>query len=108
MLTDKWLRRQYVGYNREYFHDTLPPKLPVRFGLIRDKKIAAVTMFMDGQAVEIIVDRGLRNLPRYVNILVLHEMAHVGIGNKEKQYHGPLWRKERKRLLDAGAFTRLI
>ena len=108
MLTDKWLRRSYVGYNREYFHDTLPAKLKVCFGVMGDKRHAAVTYFVEGQAIEIRIDKSLRGLGRYSKIVLLHEMMHVSVGNREKQYHGPMWRKERKRLLDAGAFTSLI
>lgn len=110
MYTDKWLRRQYVAFNKRYFNDLLPQKLDVRFADTGDEGWAAVTAFDPDskEAFSILVDKGLRELGRYVKIVLLHEMCHVSIGYKEKHLHGPLWKKERKRLIDAGAFTQLI
>jgi hypothetical protein len=39
-------------------------------------------------------------------ITLLHEMMHVSIGGKYK--HGPKFRKEKKRLLRAGAYDRWL
>jgi len=106
---NKWLRRQYVSYNKKFFHDLLPTNLPVTFGKI-DDKVAGVT-YLDREtkeAIAIIIDQGLKELGCYVKIVLLHEMAHVSVGFKERHLHGPLWKKERKRLIDAGAFTPLL
>lgn len=106
---DKWIKNQYSRLNRAYFHDELPPNLPVKFAKTRDVW-AAVTIFgaENGQASEILVDFGLKKYPRYAKMVLIHEMAHVAVGTKEKSYHGQLWKTERKRLIDAGAFTQLL
>lgn len=109
MIDDKWLRRQYVAYNKSFFHGLLPPDLPVQFADI-DDSWAGVTYFdrETKEAIQIDIDKGLRKLGRYAKIVLLHEMSHVSVGNKERQLHGPLWRQERKRLIDAGAYTPLL
>ncbi|MDE2106978.1 MAG: hypothetical protein KGL39_57755 [Patescibacteria group bacterium] len=109
MIDNKWLRRQYVAYNKRFFHDLLPEKLVVRFADINDKW-AGVTCF-DGdtkEPYEISIDKHLIKYPRYAKLVLLHELCHVSVGQKEKQYHGILFKKEIKRLLDAGAFTPLL
>lgn len=106
---NRWLRRQYVSYNKKFFHDLLPQNLSVTFGTI-DEKCAGIT-YLDRdtkEGIAIIIDKNLRNLGRYVKIVLLHEMAHVSVGFKERHLHGPLWKQERKRLIDAGAFTPLL
>ena len=107
MLSDKWLRRQYVGYNREYFHDTLPASLPVAYGVL-DEAIAGITYFDQDGATSIVIQKSLRKLSNYAKMILLHEMCHVSVGHGERYLHGPLWKKERKRLVDAGAFTPLL
>lgn len=110
MINDKWLRRQYVEYNKKVFHDLLPPDLPVHFADLKEN--AGMTYFdgtgKDAVPVEISIDTYLRKLPKYARIVLLHEMAHCKVGYQERHLHGPLWKAERKRLIDAGAFTPLL
>lgn len=105
---NKWLRAQYRAFNKRYFHDELPV-IEVEFEKLEDDRRCAETCF-DEQAVpyKISLDSCLTELKNYAKIVLLHEMIHVAIGNKEKAYHGYLWKKERKRLIDAGAFTPML
>ena len=105
-VTDKQLRRWYKEYNKAYFHDLLPD-LPVYFTNVGFDCMAQ-TEFDSAGATEIKFSPFLQKVPRYCAMVMLHEQCHVSVGNKEKTYHGKLWRDERKRLLDSGAFTRLI
>lgn len=109
MVGDKWLRRQYVKYNKEFFHDTLPSDLIVRFA-DGGGKWEGQTLFDNEKkvAVEVLIEKRLRDFADYSCIVLLHELAHVSVGFKERHLHGPLWKKERKRLIDAGAFTPLL
>lgn len=105
--TDRWLKNQYLAYNRQYFHNTLPLDLVVVFRK-PDPGDWACTLFVGGLATEIWVDPYLRAASQFALIILLHEMGHVSVGNKEKQYHGPMFRKERQRLIESGAYTTLL
>jgi len=105
--TDRWLKNQYLAYNRQYFHNTLPLDLPVSFKNPGPDNWA-VTLFEHGIGIEICISPIVQSTGNLACIFLLHEMAHVAVGNKERQYHGPLFRKERQRLILAGAFTTLL
>lgn len=108
-LDDKWLRRQYLAYNTRFFHDLLPLDLEIRFAPVEKANAGEIDSYGDtGQPFRISISPYLKKLRRYTKIVLLHEMIHVSVGNQEKKHHGPLFKKERKRLLDAGAFTPLL
>jgi hypothetical protein len=108
MLTDKNLRNWYLSYNRRYFHEELPPNLPVYFGACGKKNLGVTWFDETGAVTEIIMSTWLRESGRCTKIFLLHELLHLYVGNKERSYHGPIWRRERKRLLDSGAYTPLL
>jgi hypothetical protein len=105
---DKWLRASFRMYNRRYWHDVLPADLLVGFCKTNDSWSGITHFDENGQPYEVLIDSGLTKYPRYARLVLLHELAHVAVGNKERAYHGKLWKQERKRLLEAGAFTQLI
>jgi hypothetical protein len=109
MVADnKWLRAQFRMFNKRYFHDDLPT-VEVEFAKLEDQLRCAETCFdHSGAPYKISLDTYLTELKNYAKIVLLHEMIHVAVGNKEKAYHGQMWKKERKRLIDAGAFTPML
>lgn len=108
LRTDRWLRGRYLAFNQRYFHGSLPSHLPVIFHKDGGDCWGVTIFGYDGHAEKIHISPKLREMSDYACVILLHEMCHVAVGNKERAYHGALWRKERQRLVESGAFTNFL
>lgn len=96
------LRRLYNFYNRKFFNSALPSDIELIWSPCDDAN--GKTDWIDGHW-RIRIDPALQAQPRFTRIVMLHEMIHVA---KPKANHGRVFKSERQRLWDAGAFDRLI
>ena len=126
-MSDPTLKRQYNYFNREYFDGKLPKNASVIWSRVKKftklrhtrdyhhlKPVAAadcrVANSIDGVALRpprIRIAWNMRTCPTICKIHLLHEMAHIPTWNEPRE-HGPLWKREIHRLIEAGAFTPLL
>jgi hypothetical protein len=92
------LKRIFNHYNKRYFNNELPADTSVTWAALNGN---------DGecQGGAIRLDAILAAVPCYARIILLHEMIHVRF---PKATHGKVFRAERQRLLDAGAYDNLL
>jgi hypothetical protein len=96
------LKRIYNRFNRLYFGGKLPD-ISIVWEPCGDSN--GVTHMWDGKAKRLCIDPCMRGCTRYVKIIILHEMIHVKF---PRTHHGKVFKAERQRLWDEGAFDRLI
>lgn len=109
-VTTKYLETVYAAYNEEFFQNKLSPSTTI--DLLEEKDMAST-----------LCENGVCNIKfnlRYVAarrtaaIVMLHEMCHIKVWNKEMDIfgqqveHGKLWRSCMLELDAAGAFRELI
>jgi len=97
------LRRWYNYYNKKYFNSELPTDITLRWELCHED--AADTFVGNERAIQISVDPGLINFSCYAQAALLHEMIHV---KYPRFLHGKEFKAELKRLMDDGAFDKLL
>lgn len=100
-LTPRRLRRWYRRFNRRYFDNKLPPRIPL-------KLVEANRGYLSGDTHETCVlaineayywDTGIGRMT------MLHEMVHLKLFPYPG--HGPKFQEEMKRLARLGAFEHL-
>jgi hypothetical protein len=96
------LKRIYNRFNRLYFAGKLPD-ISIVWEPCGDAN--GVTHTWDRKAKRLTVDPGMRGNTRFVKLIILHEMVHVRF---PKARHDEVFRAERQRLWDLGAFDKLI
>lgn len=111
MRSHPTLKRLYREYNRRYFAGKLP-NIWIIFGQAREwrasklgKTTCAATFYEDGIPIGIAIRYYKHKGVQYVKTDLLHEMIHV---SKPRANHGPAFKKELRRLMDAGAFDNLV
>ena len=105
VVDNKWLRKRTRFLSQHYFHGTIPDDLVVEFGDSGEHNAGCTCFDSNGDVEKVIVDSQLSHFPKIATCILLHELAHVYLGQAEKAHHGPLFRKELQRLLEAGAFS---
>lgn len=103
----------YKAYNEAYFDGQLNPDVRVRFRKTsRHHALGEYSVFMDSLVGsdfklehEIILDPVLKNLRRFMGIVLLHEMCHV---RHPRNQHGRKFQQEIRRLQLAGAYDTLL
>jgi hypothetical protein len=105
MPSSKTLLKAYQQYNRQYWGNALPPINVVWNDHIwpEEKQYGN----WDPSNDTISVAKQHRPYESLWRATLLHEMAHVATKD-EKQDHGPLFRKEMRRLMRLGAFDDLL
>jgi hypothetical protein len=112
--SDAALTYFYERANRDYFDNSLPHNVTLTYGTpIVKESMASTDHRPDG--FHIIIDPIYKcdaNAPtgcitKVTSMLILHESIHVEL-YPEKDSHGTEWRKERRRLIVAGAFDELL
>lgn len=100
------LESWFDHYNASFFNSALP-KMRVYWYKFRKHNRHGATTFVKGtnQVCVILVNRNLEKSGCYALQTVLHEMIHVF---KPKALHGPEFRKEKLRLLKAGAYNDIV
>lgn len=94
----------YDHFNETYFKCRLPM---VRIGFYPGKKMDksyAWTLWIDGHkhATHILINDVFKEWDYIVQQNILHEMCHVAL--PQRVSHGPRFKKEKRRLILAGAF----
>ena len=108
-MTNRDLQRWYAVYNHRYFRNRLPD-IPVIFkrGPI---KYAGRTYgcMVDGKEVMagIVIGEHLRRLDCFALLSLLHECVHVKVG-RTRPVHGKSFKRERRRIILAGALDDLL
>lgn len=92
------LRRWFSFYNRRYFANSLPADTVLQWKPLNGDD----GLMQDGA---IYIDPVLQAVPRYMRIILLHEMVHL---QYPRLTHGKKFRAEIDRLYAAGAFIPLI
>lgn len=112
---DKFLAREYAIYNELYFDGELPTDTIVRYGDPAAPLAMASTQFIDGRYVIIMDPRWgctiwqASHCPRGSKpeaATMIHEMIHIKVGIVHQ--HDWWFRRERRRLIEAGAFDELL
>lgn len=96
------LRRRYNYYNRKYFDGKLPTDIEIIWAPCDD---ANGKVDWIGNKPIIKIDPSLQGQPKFTNIILLHEVAHV---SHPRAHHGKVFKDEIKRLIDAGAYDGLL
>lgn len=92
------LKRYFNLFNRKYFDNQVPSDTRVIWHPLD-------TCNGEYQAGTIRIDTTLHASPRLTKITLLHEMIHA---RYPKATHGPVFKAERQRLWDLGAYDKLI
>lgn len=104
------LRRLYLKRREQFFGDSIPDDVPVGFDADLTMKVMGLctyTIEADGsRGFRISINPMLRPWPKVYEQVLLHEMAHVKLYPYAQ--HGKKFKQEIHRLMDAGAFDRLI
>ena len=96
------LQDDYTNFNRDYFLGQLPDDVNVEWanlGLLHDM---GATWIDEAGTRQIRIDRRTNPVLRQARLTLLHEMCHVKFNNRCG--HGPKFKKEKRRLILAGAF----
>lgn len=106
---NRWLRRMFRNYNATYFDDRLEEPKVVTFGPMEGKeKNASGWSHKPPQAeAEIRIDENLIEYRRAVEIILIHEMAHLATWGYHSP-HGMLFQAELHRLYMMGAYEGLL
>ena len=99
------LKKYYVGYNEDYFDNTLPD-IPVVWGNLSSQNWLGVTFLKeDGTPREIVIDRYAHPYPRQALQTLQHEMCHVSLRGEPDgvDSHGPKHEACMLRLAEKGA-----
>lgn len=112
MRSHPWLKKLYRQYNRKYFGNKLPNDIFVVLGQSYEWRVArvskntsAVTFIKGGKPLGIMV-RWYKNKGRsYIKTDLLHEMIHVA---HPRAGHGPVFKREVRRLAALGALDNLL
>jgi hypothetical protein len=92
------LRRWFRYYNKKYWNNELPDDTVLLWAPLTDAHGEA-------RVKEIRLDPGLQLFPKFMRIILLHEMAHL---RNLRWHHGKKFQNEIDRLYAAGAFRGLI
>ena len=100
------LRRWFNWYNKKYFANSLPHDTRLLWSVQN-----STHAYMVDKSIH--MDPMLAAYPRYMRIVLLHEMAHADlpdyIGNKDMDAeHGPLHQARIVELFKAGAYDGLL
>lgn len=104
-VSDPQLRRWFLEYQRKYF-----PSVPVNTAVFWEPpngKLGDCSRDDNGDFT-IRIDTALRFSSAIARLILLHELAHANIWNKEKVEHGSAFHHELDRLYKAGAFKHLL
>lgn len=103
MASDSVLRRLYLKYNRDYFDNKLPLDVHVYWHPTPDTCVAWT--FEEGDHLAIQMSPGIAGFRRYFKWILIHEMVHIALwkGKRERVMHGPSFKKELLRVIQAGA-----
>jgi len=96
------LRRLYNFYNRKFFNSELPADTVLLWSPCDDAN--GITQWIDGRA-HVKIDPAIQAAPKLAHITLIHEMIHV---KNPRCGHGRVFKAERQRLWDLGAFDKLI
>jgi hypothetical protein len=102
--SDDGLKRLFTQLNHKWFDGRLKADTIV----VWRKRLNAMAMYTDGTPDKIEMSCALASLPRVIEWVLLHEMAHASVGWGERQHHGPKWRREIARLVRIGAYEGLF
>lgn len=94
------LRRWFNFYNRKYFGGRLPKDTVLRW-----EPTGPNDAHMLPGVIQL--DPAVKLFPRYMRILLLHEMAHISVPTRGTG-HGARYHDEIQRLWDLGAFRPLL
>lgn len=92
------LKRIFNRYNRLYFNNELSATTAIVWKPLNGKN-------GETDCETIWLDPSLAMFPRFLRIVLLHEMAHV---KHRRAMHGKVWQAEIDRLYSLGAFRDLI
>jgi hypothetical protein len=111
MRSDPTLKRYYREFNRKFWGNTLPNNVVVRWGTDDDiyegnlKRSDAGVCLRHGphEPMEIVLDPVMRREKQYkhTKLTLHHEMIHVKTKNRDN--HGPVFKKYRDMLIEKGA-----
>jgi predicted SprT family Zn-dependent metalloprotease len=113
-MTNKWLKENYLVFNKRYFGNRLPPDAKILWSDKTTKKRAAQLLCWNHtlDETEIALNPMMKKLGAECRALqsLLHEMCHLYLrvlGKSELVYtgHGILWQREMKRLANVGALN---
>jgi hypothetical protein len=97
------LRRLFLRLNRTYFRGKLPADTIVKWG-----HISSLGVYSDSMPAVVTINWWCRKSGRVTEWILLHELAHLSVGRKERKHHGPKWYREIGRLARAGAYSALF
>jgi hypothetical protein len=100
------LQSFYSELNKIYWNDQLPHPMVLRFKKMSSKE--GHTIFMTSGTVKVYVHEAFKSHLDSAQIILLHEMIHVGLGFEYKGDHGMRFEAEKVRLFMAGAYDKLL
>jgi predicted SprT family Zn-dependent metalloprotease len=113
-MTNKWLKENYLLFNKRYFGNILPVGAAVIWSRKTTKRRMAQLLVWDHtlEETEIALNPAMKKLGAECRALqsLLHEMCHLHLrvlGKRKSVYtgHGRLWQRDMKRLANSGAFA---
>ena len=99
MATHTNLRRLFKFYNKKYFANCIPEDTSVMWAPM-DHNLGEYQ-----RPGEIRIDTTLQGSPKLAHIIMLHEMIHARF---PKATHGRVFKAERQRLWELGAYEELL
>jgi hypothetical protein len=106
MKTNNDLRRMFRLLNKTWFKNRLEEPDVICYG--NPSGDSGRTIWTEQAPTQIIFSKGLKPFPRLRAIVMLHEMAHLAVGNECLSMHGIRHCAELHRLYMAGAYDLLI
>ena len=115
-MTDKWLKKYYLLFNKRYFRNKLPLDAEIVWSRKTTRKRAAQLLVWEHtlKETEIALNPMMKKLGTECRALqsLLHEMCHLYLrvlGKPSSVYtgHGRLWQQQMKRLSSCGAFSKI-
>jgi hypothetical protein len=103
MTSDRQLRRWYNAFNRQWFGDRLPKDTVLRYEVVNGAQAECIEN-LDGRYL-IRLNPAIAWAQRNAKMALMHEMAHVAIGNEHG--HGKKFQEEMLRLAQCGALKNL-
>ena len=102
---DKALWALYCRINKAYFGDQLQVPFELKF---KKMKHDGHTLFMTSGTVRVHIHKDFKRHLDMAEIILLHEMIHIGLGFEYKGDHGMRFEAEKVRLFMVGAYDKIL